>query len=409
MYYNLANTPLTSGITVKLYQVGSQVGSDYNVTSGTYQFTDLCPGTYEIRVSSSNSTDGSINTTDAAQTNFWGANPYQIEKVRFYAGDVTGVPFYINSSDAQRIQANFVYGTAFDKGPWAFWRAGETISSNSNPSQSYANVTISGSDVTANIYGLCAGDFNRSFTPGAMRLAGTKTELIYKGNRQISSNQEFELPVRMVNPSGVGSVSLILNFPEKLVEVKDVSIDGSDDQPDWAVHNDELRIGWFSTVPLNLAADADLLTLRLKTTTAFTGVKSIKFALAPDPLNELADDRYDVIPGAVISVEVIEASTDGTLEEPSAPCALSLSAYPNPFSDFTMINYTLPFEGKVNLEIRSILGKPLTTLVDGTQAAGDHKVKFDTHGIPAGVYTATVTLTAGKEEIFRTIKLINAR
>ena len=213
-YYNQANTPISSGISVKLFLDGNQLGSDYTVTSGSYEFTDLCPGTYELRVSSSNSTEGSVNTTDAAQTNYWGAIPYEIQKVRFFAGDVTGSSFFINSTDALRIQSNFVYGTSLDNGSWAFWKSGETISNNSGASESYAKVTIAGSDVTADIYGLCAGDFNRSFIPG-LKIAASKTlDLTHNGLRLISKNQEFDLPVNEVNPlPGVGAVSLILELP----------------------------------------------------------------------------------------------------------------------------------------------------------------------------------------------------
>jgi hypothetical protein len=408
-YYNQANTPIISGISVKLYQDGNQVGTDYTVTAGTYQFTDLCPGTYEIRVSSSNLTEGSVNTTDAAQTNYWGAMPYEIQKVRFYAGDVTGSSFFINSTDALRIQSNFVYGTAFDKGSWSFWRTGETISSNSSPSESYANVTISGSDITANIYGLCAGDFNRSFIPGLKLSASTSLDLIYAGKRQIGKNQEFDLLIQTVNSYSVGAVSLILNFPEELVEVRDVLMNGVGGQLDWTVKNDELRIGWNSPVPLSLVAGAELVTLRLKTSTTFTSGSSIKFSLTPDPLNELADDRYEVIGDAVLSVNVIEASTNGTPGIPSTPYALCFSAYPNPFRSFTTISYTLPFEGKVNLVINNLLGKPLTTLVNETQASGDHVVKFDANTLRAGVYTATLRLKSASNEATRTIKLINTR
>ena len=407
-YYNQANTPINSGISVKLYQDGIQVGTDYTVTSGTYQFTDLCPGTYEIRVSSSNSTDGSVNTTDAAQTNYWGAVPYEIQKVRFFAGDVTGSSFFINSTDALRIQSNFVYGNGFDKGSWAFWRTGETISSNSNPSESYANVTISGSDITADIYGLCAGDFNRSFIPGLKLSASTSLGLIYAGNRQIGHNQEFDLPIQMVNSCNIGAVSLILNFPEELVEVQDVQMNGAGGQLDWAVKNDELRIGWNSPVPLSLTAGAELVTLRLKTSPAFTAGSTIKFSLTPDPLNELADDRYDVIGNAVLSVDIIDALETG-INSPVYPGTMAMTAYPNPFSNLTTISYTLPFEGKVSLVIYNLLGKPLTTLVNETQASGDHDVKFDIRDLKPGVYTATLNLYSGKDELFRTIKLINTR
>jgi hypothetical protein len=314
-YYNLSNTPLTSGITVALYQAGVQVSADYPVTSGSYAFNGLCPGTYEIRVTSAVSTEGSVNTTDAAQSNFWPISLYEIELVRFYAGDVTGSTFYINGSDAQGIQAHFVNGDAFDRPAWTFWKAGQTTDINGG-TDSYPTVTIGSSDVTADLYGLCAGDFNRSFNPGLTKSASSTTQLIYAGTRKVNSMQEFELPVRMVNTSRIGAVSLILNFPSDLVKVLDVLIDGEAGQLDWAVSGNELRIGWCSGNPVYVKANAELLTLKLKTTAAFTKGNSIRLSLAPDPLNELADGLYDVIRDALLSVDVIEAKTIETVEGP---------------------------------------------------------------------------------------------
>jgi hypothetical protein len=312
-YYNPSNTPLTSGITVALFQGGIQVGNDYTVTAGSYAFNGLCPGTYEIRVTSSVSTEGSVNTTDAAQSNFWPTSPYEIEMVRFYAGDVTGSTFYINGSDAQRIQAHFVNGNAFDRPAWVFWRAGQTTNIN-GATDSYPTVTLGSTDATANLYGLCTGDFNRSFNPGLTKSASSTTELIYAGTMKVNSMQEFELPVRLVNCSRIGAISLILDFPSDLVKVQEVLLEGDAGPLDWSVSGNELRIGWCSRDPLFVKANAELLTLRLKTTAAFTKGNSVRLSLAPDPLNELADGLYDVIVDALLSVEVIEAKTTETGE-----------------------------------------------------------------------------------------------
>ena len=123
----------------------------------------------------------------------------------------------------------------------------------------------------------------------------------------------------------------------------------------------------------------------------------------------MADESYNVVGNAVLDVDLIEASTQGMPEIPSAPATLSLSAYPNPFSDFTTISYTLPSEGKVNLEISSILGKKMATLVNESQAAGEHSVKFDTQCPPPGVYTATLKLNSTNNQLTNTIKLITTR
>jgi hypothetical protein len=408
-YYNPANIQLTSGITVGLYQDGNQVGPDYTVSGGTYEFTGLCPGTYEIRATSTKPTDGSVNTTDAAQVNNWGPHPFAIEKVRFYAGDVTQDNF-LSATDAQTIQQHFVNGTAFIRQPWTFWNAGTTISQNPFvPIPDYPAVTlVSGSDLTVNMYGLCTGDFNRSFNPLVKEAASKNLTLVYGRSMLIEKNQEFDLPIRIVPASNVGAVSLILNLPSDLVEVLDVTMNSITGELDWALRENELRIGWNSLEPVSLASNENLLILKLKTRETFTQGNSIRLELVADPLNELADDVYDVIENAVISVDVVESSPIGIHENQSSN-RIAISNHPNPFSTFTTISYTLPFAGASTLEIRNALGEPVTILSHEIQPAGTHSVKLDASSLPQGVYTATLRLEGKSNAANNTIKLIISR
>ena len=416
-YYNLANTPLgpvgSTEVTIQLYKDNAPYGSPVDITNtnGSYQLTGVCTGTYQVRPTSTMLTAGAINATDAAQANYWGAHPYQIEKVRFYAGDVQGSPNgdkFIGGLDASRIQANFVNGTPFDRtGGWTFWNVGDVITANfPTPTGDYPTITVGSANISANFYGLCVGDFNRSFNPGGTKASSSTMDLVYAGNRQISNNQEFDLPVNMVSASEVGAVSLILNFPADMVEVQDVTMEGAGGQLDWAVKGNELRIGWNSPVPAYLSAGSELVTLKLKTTEAFTTGNSIRLTLAANPLNELADGMYDVIGNAVLGVDVIEASTTGTPELDPASYALSLSSYPNPFKNFTTITYTLPFDGQVTLEVYNFLGMKVEKLVSEEQTAGNHVVRFNTAGMESGVYTATLVLKSNENQLFRTIKLV---
>jgi hypothetical protein len=404
-YYNQVNSPLTSGVTVKLFRDGSQVGTDYIVTDGSYQFNNLTPGMYELRVSSSNPTEGSINTTDAAQTNYWGAAPYQIEKVRFYAGDVTGGSFYINSTDALLIQDHFVNGTAFNKGAWAFWRAGETISSNSSPAESYPQVTLGTSTVTANLYGLCAGDFNGSYIPGAKRTGSESLKLIHDETIRIVAGQEFDLPVRMLNPGIIGAASLILHIPQASVEVTDVRMMDQRGHLNWAVRGDELRIGWITLNPVHLQENEELLTLKLKTGSDFMVGSPLSITLAPDPLNELADGTYQVIPHATLGIALAEAGAIG-LQENDTGKPTGLSCYPNPFNSSTLITYTLPENGCVVLEIHDILGIRIASLINEVQPGGTHSVEFFTSHLPKGLYIASLNFNSGNRQKTSTLKLM---
>jgi hypothetical protein len=173
----------------------------------------------------------------------------------------------------------------------------------------------------------------------------------------------------------------------------------------WAVNGDELRISWHSPEPLELAASDVLVTLKMKTTSAFTSGNSIRLELAPNPLNELADEMYDVIGDAVISIESVEAAALG-IDDNTGQEFVGFSCYPNPSSNYTLFRYLLPYEGNVKLEVTNLLGYRVETLVNGPQEAGDHIFRFNTFGLPDGVYTATLRLKSVDNESIRTIKLI---
>ncbi len=63
-----------------------------------------------------------------------------------------------------------------------------------------------------------------------------------------------------------------------------------------------------------------------------------------------------------------------------------LQNYPNPFNPTTTINYRLSTVSQVTLRVYDILGRVVTTLVNGKQTPGEHSATFDAKGYSSGVY-----------------------
>ncbi len=79
-----------------------------------------------------------------------------------------------------------------------------------------------------------------------------------------------------------------------------------------------------------------------------------------------------------------------------------LTSYPNPFNAQTTIRYSLPESGPVSLTIYNILGQKVATLLDGVQAAGEHRTVWDANGLPSGIYLCRLHTNgyANSEQLF---------
>jgi len=61
--------------------------------------------------------------------------------------------------------------------------------------------------------------------------------------------------------------------------------------------------------------------------------------------------------------------------------------YPNPFNPTTTINYSIPKASLVTIKVYDILGRVISTLVNGEKSAGNYSVQFSAiGGLSSGVY-----------------------
>lgn len=77
--------------------------------------------------------------------------------------------------------------------------------------------------------------------------------------------------------------------------------------------------------------------------------------------------------------------------------------YPNPFNPVTTITYLLPAAGNISLKIFDILGKEVTSIVDGPQEAGFHRHEWNASNFASGVYLYQLSFIGdeGKTEVHR--------
>jgi hypothetical protein len=71
---------------------------------------------------------------------------------------------------------------------------------------------------------------------------------------------------------------------------------------------------------------------------------------------------------------------------PDANAVQLFQNYPNPFSTFTEIPFSLPIHSLVKLQVLDCLGRVVEMLFDKELKPGEYRVSFNATGLPGGLY-----------------------
>ena len=60
--------------------------------------------------------------------------------------------------------------------------------------------------------------------------------------------------------------------------------------------------------------------------------------------------------------------------------------YPNPFNPSTTIQFSLPKQSQLKINLYNMLGEQVATIAEGMYESGNHKVTFNASNLPSGTY-----------------------
>jgi hypothetical protein len=106
----------------------------------------------------------------------------------------------------------------------------------------------------------------------------------------------------------------------------------------------------------------------------YEGISS-KFSISANP----GDDEPDNEPPVVTGLEDVELAE------------IELTNFPNPFSDFTTIQFSIPASGDIELKVYSIDGKIVLSSSKRLLEAGTHKLIWKSVDLPGGMYLCKFT------------------
>ncbi len=107
--------------------------------------------------------------------------------------------------------------------------------------------------------------------------------------------------------------------------------------------------------------------------------------------------------GMVKATGITVIKNEGTTlvsEHSFIPTTLSLSQnYPDPFNPSTIIQFTVPSNGRAVLKVFNVLGQEVATLFDGETSAGiNHQIEFNASNLASGIYFSRLEFD-GKMEV----------
>ena len=254
-------------------------------------------------------------------------------------------------------------------------------------------------DWTVNLLAVKSGDANVSANPVmfdpipvydlAEKLTFRTDDLSY------NANDEFEVAFTADNFIDILGFQNTVKFDEdkmEFLEIESGDIITQTASFNLLFHNDEfendgiINILWgnMDILPITLNMDDVIFTLKFK------AKEDLQIS---EVLNFNSVSTFDI--GYNLneeSMEVILLFGEPTSNDNLIRDLVKFENYPNPFQTTTQIEFNLPSNEYVKLEITDALGRLVETLVDGLQATGKHQIIFAPKHLPSGVYWSRLTI-----------------
>ena len=374
-YNNTNSTPLSNCL---INLIGNNTTRTVNTNSaGHFEFNQVENGNYYL-IPSCTKPWGGVNSIDALLILKHFVYIITLSDFRKKAADVDGTGF-LNSSDALIVTRRFVQLiNSFVVGDWLTER--DTLIVNGT------------STITSNLKAICFGDVDGSYIPAAK--LEPEVFLVEEGEQAITTLDKVEIPFRINQQADIGAVSLILNIDQNIAKLQNVKMN-QEGELLYNVIENEVRISWYSLIPLQLTAGDVLFSLGME--------------LNPEALHSINSEWISIDAGSQIG------DADGivlrglTLSRPhlnlNQNTAWLGQNIPNPFNGYTTIPFYIPLKAMARLVVTDMLGQKVFTTEKQQYEAGNQEIniKFD---LMPGVYIYELEINGLREDIYLTRRMI---
>ena len=116
--------------------------------------------------------------------------------------------------------------------------------------------------------------------------------------------------------------------------------------------------------------------------------------------DNIGDASYEEVSGYFTISSEIPGGGGGPVitaidDDVNSGTGLKLLNYPNPFSDYTTIEFVLPKKSGIDLKIYTICGNLIYDKAENSLIAGTHKIVWKNNSLPGGLYLCKLEVNDG--------------
>jgi len=233
---------------------------------------------------------------------------------------------------------------------------------------------------------------------------GPTVSLQYKDTLSIPSFTEFNIPVIMKEGSEISAISLGFYYPGEYLEIMGMEMPDNVQGFSYSAVDGLFRMAWSDIDPINIMDEGTVMILKMKSTDLSLLNGAIRLGI--DESSEFADSSANVIEAVILEIPEIQYLSPDPEDSLDGNYVL---VYPNPFNDFTTINFYLKADSKVKISLFNPAGMKILQMPDANYPQGTYQVKLYAIDLSKGIFILKFEIINEDQSNSRLIKILVTR
>ncbi|MGB0861274.1 MAG: LamG-like jellyroll fold domain-containing protein, partial [Saprospiraceae bacterium] len=393
IYDNGNNQGMKNTAVILRDKTGATVATETTDNNGQVTFTNVENGIgYYIDADLSGKPHGGINATDALLVALDFANHITLVDMKERASDVDANGSN-NANDALQISKRYVGN--------AYTFAADWLHDNDNTNA----FDVNGMDMTMTSLVLAYGDVNGSYDVSGLSNGNKSIISLYnEGEVLAEENAVVEIPFYTKERIETGAISMVMNFPYDVFDIENITVGNNATNVLYEIVEGRIRLSWFNIAPIELAANEALFTITAKVHNNLANAYTPTITFGNE--TELADGTGNVITQISLTSPTITLPNQTVL---GRSMNLKQMIYPNPATIQTTLEYNLPSDARVTIELYDAVGRRVTVLTNANQTKGVYSLLIDTQELNSGLYKVRTIISTKKNTDVYTKQLMIAK